>query len=204
MIPMTPTGDDSGFTLAEFLIVVGLIAFILAAAYTAFTAVQTTDSSLEARSTQADKVGAALNQMSREIRQAQETQVGYGAFSTAQTQTISFYSNVDQDVAPELINYYVSNGALYKRVDQPSTSVPPYAPFVAGTPTVVIAQVNPSYTGNTFTYYTSTSPPVSTTDTSAISAVDIVLTGQQSSMTGPVNIRLESWVQVRSLSNPLN
>ena len=196
--------DDSGFTMAEFIIVVGLIAFILAASYTAFSAVQTTDSSLEVRSTLANSVNGTLNKMTRELRQAQETQVGYGAFAVAQPQTVSFYSSIDQDSAPELVTYYVSNGALYKRVDQPQNPVSPYAPWTMGTPAVVIPQVDPGYTGATFRYYTDASPPVSTTTTSAISAVDIVLTGQGSSMTGPVNVQAESWVQVRSLSNPLN
>ena len=198
------TKDEAGFTMAEFIIVVGLVAFILTAAYTAFTAVQTTDSSLETRSTLSDSVNGTLNIMTREMRQAQETTVGYGAFAVAQPQTMSFYSSIDMDVAPELVTYYISNGSLYKRVDQPQNPLAPYAPFTMGTPIVVIPNVNPGYAGPTFTYYTDASPPVSTTTTSAISAVDIVLTGQKSSMTGPVNIRAESWVQVRSLSNPLN
>ena len=195
--------DDSGFTMAEFIIVVGLVAIILTAAYAAFTAVQTEDSSLEVQSTLSNTVDNTLNQMTREMRQAQEIQVGYGAFAVAQPQTVSFYSNVDQDLAPELITYYVSNGALYKQISQPQLTAYPYN-FVAATATVVIPQVNTSYAGPTFTYYTNATSPVSTTTTSAISAVDVVLTGKKSSMTGPVNVRAESWVKVRSLFSSLN
>lgn len=113
-------GKNQGFTLVEMtvaifcftLIAVGMIGLI-----SAMLTINRQQSGLLSDQDQARKVAFSI--MS-ELRNCQSSSFGAYAIATSTAQELAFYSNIDNDQAIELIDYYTQNGHLYKSVTKPS------------------------------------------------------------------------------------
>ena len=72
--------DDSGLSLTELLVVSVLISVILAASYFLFGAASSMNNLAMARAIASDEAQRAVDQMSRDLRQAQENVAEKGVF----------------------------------------------------------------------------------------------------------------------------
>ena len=145
--------DDSGLTLAELLVVSVLISVILAAAFVMFGAAQSMNDGAMARANAADEAQAAIDLMSRELRQAQEDNANdRGVFHLANATDMKFTSDLDHDTRPELVRYYVEGGSLKRTVAAPTSTVPTFTFAAPGPPTVLVRELGTS-TGPLFCYH---------------------------------------------------
>ncbi len=107
-----------GFTLVELVValfIFSLIAYgIIFLTSNIFTAA-TGQTSLLADTDQARKLAF---QIVNELRNATYGSDGGYPLNTAQDQQIVFYTNVDTDVNPERVRYYVQNNKLYRGVSE--------------------------------------------------------------------------------------
>jgi prepilin-type N-terminal cleavage/methylation domain-containing protein len=131
--------DDSGLTLTELLVVSVLIGVILAASFVMFQAAGTMNDAAMARSNASDEAQAAIDVMTRDLRQAQEDSTDKnGVFRTANATEMKFSADTNNDARPELIRYYVEGGALKRTVAPPTNVAPPFTYGAAGTPKVLV------------------------------------------------------------------
>ena len=144
--------DDSGLTLTELLVVSVLILVILAAAYFMFGAAQSMNDLAMARANASDEAQAAIDLMSRELRQAQENVADKGAFKLAGANDMKFYSDLDHDGRPELVRYYVEGGSLKRTVAPPTNYAPEFNNPTPGPPTVLVRTLGTS-AGPVFCYH---------------------------------------------------
>jgi prepilin-type N-terminal cleavage/methylation domain-containing protein len=194
----------AGFTLLELMLTVAILPIILGAAYQVFITLSGNYSTISAQSEATGEAQRALDTLVREIRQAQEIQVGAGAFETADPTRASFYADMDRDGTPERITYYVpTNGTdLYRREDQATNPVYPYA-FGEG-PALRVVNLTTS-SSVVFTYYCSASPmvPADPPDRATICAVGIQLSAARPSQNGNVEVDFTTRVKIRALFNSL-
>jgi prepilin-type N-terminal cleavage/methylation domain-containing protein len=149
--------DDSGLSLTELLVVSMLISVILAASYFLFGAAQSMNDMAMARASASDEAQAAIDLMSRELRQARENVADKGAFTLAGASDMKFYSDVDHDGRPDLVRYYVESGSLKRTVAPPTNYAVPFTNPTPGTPTILVKTLGTS-SGPVFCYHTPVVP----------------------------------------------
>ncbi|MEW6581904.1 MAG: prepilin-type N-terminal cleavage/methylation domain-containing protein [Actinomycetota bacterium] len=143
------TGDarhrQAGFTLTELLMAIALFTLFAGGVYAAFfSGTDATSAQRTALNAQAD-ARAALDRLSRELRQAISPDGGVTApVASLSATAIAFYSDLDRDPAaggtrPSLIRYSVTGGVLVREEAAPSGSVPPYT-YGAYSAGVVLAE----------------------------------------------------------------
>lgn len=146
--------DDSGLSLTELLVVSVLISVILAASYFLFGAATSMNDLAMARAIASDQAQLAVDQMSRDLRQAQENVAEKGVFVTAEANQMKFTADLNHDEKPELVRYYVENDQLKRTVAQPTAgqTMPPFTFQTAGTPKVLVEELGTS-AGPLFCYH---------------------------------------------------
>ena len=99
-----------------------------------------------ARSIASDQAQLAVDQMSRDLRQAQENVAEKGVFVTAEANQMRFTADLDHDTKPELVRYYVSGGSLLRTVALPTAgqTTPPFTFQAPGTPRVLVEELGAS------------------------------------------------------------
>ncbi|HEY5484531.1 MAG TPA: prepilin-type N-terminal cleavage/methylation domain-containing protein [Propionibacteriaceae bacterium] len=122
---------DVGFSLMELMLAVAILPIILGAAYQVFITLSGNYSTISAQSEATSEAQRAMDIMVREMRQAQEIEVGKGVFETATSSRAAFYADIDRDGTPERITYYVDGADLYRAQAEPAQLVAPYG-FVDG------------------------------------------------------------------------
>ncbi len=197
---------DAGFTLTEMLVVTLLMGMVLGLVYLVMGAVSSTADTLEARSIAADENRMVMDQITRELRQAQEIVEGNGVFLRAQPRQCAFYADVDHDGMPELIEYRVQGGTLYRSEARSTVAVPPYTFGQPGGEVVVAGSLSSGFTGNVFTYYDNADPAdeVSSGHTEDISAVNLRLVTGKTVNKKTAFVDLSTWVKIRSVHNTID
>jgi prepilin-type N-terminal cleavage/methylation domain-containing protein len=196
--------SDAGFTLVELLVVVSLLSVVMATAYLLQGSASTMSDQIEARATAYDESRKAMDRVERELRQAVEITDKGGAFLTAQPRQMDFYSDVDNDGAPELVKYGVASGGLTRSVFEPTTLVAPFTfNSTASTSSVVIKTLDPGY-GNVFTYYDRLDPPGVATSKDEASAVSLHIINSATVNGQTVHVDVATWVKIRSILNSVD
>jgi prepilin-type N-terminal cleavage/methylation domain-containing protein len=137
--------DDSGMSLAELLVVAVLISVIMSASYFMFNAAQSMNDIAMARTSATDDAQAAIDRMTRELRQTQVDSTNEnGVFRLANANEIKFMSDLDHDARPELVRYYVSGESLLRTVAKPTNTLPPFTYGSPGPPTVLVKKLGAS------------------------------------------------------------
>ncbi len=198
--------DDTGFTLTELLVVTLLMGMVLGLVFLVMGAVSATADSLEARTIATDENRMAMDQITRELRQAQEIVEGDGVFLRAQPRQCAFYADVDHDGVPELVEYRVQGQTMYRSEARSEVAVPPYTFGQPGADTVVAQSLSSGFTGNVFTYYDSEDPAgeVSSGHSEDISAVKLRLVTGKTVNKKTAFVDLSTWVKIRSVHNTID
>ncbi len=199
------TGNDAGFTLTELMVVTMLMGMVIGLVFMVLGVVNSMADTLEARTIATDENRMVMDQITRELRQAQEIVEGDGVFLRAQPRQCAFYADVDHDGVPELIEYRVVSRTLY-RSETPATAIVP--PYTFGSPRsdVVMTSLDGAWSGNVFTYYDNQEPAreVSAGHPEDISAVRLRLINGKQVNTRTSFVDLSTWVKIRSVHNTID
>ena len=196
---------DSGVTMPELLVTVGIMGYVISTAYFTMNMLAYYADYVEKETVLQADTRAVLDEMTRELRQAQEIQDGGGAFESAAARRAVFYADLDHDKVPERIEYRVVQDALQKTVSHASVPVYPYN-FAAGPTEVVLPDLQSSWTDPMFRYYNVSDPPTEVPfgDTDEISAVEITLVSADMAADTEIAVDLSTWVKIRAVHNTLD
>jgi prepilin-type N-terminal cleavage/methylation domain-containing protein len=197
-------GDDSGFSLIELLIVVGILPVVLGAAYLVFTTMSGNYSGIAAQSEATSEAQRAMDTLVREVRQGQAIIDGGGAIAAATPTSCSFYVDIDRDGLPELIHYYVDGTDLYRSQSEPAHPVYPYGYTEAPAKRVVNLTTSSAVV---FTYFDKSAPTTAVTGTpnpATICAVGVHLSASRPSQNGQISVDFTTRVKIRALFNSLS
>jgi hypothetical protein len=198
--------NDAGMTIIELIVVCTLLPVILGAGYLLLEAGNTIANQTDARQQATDQSRDVLAKLTTELRQAVEISEGDGAFAVAQPRQCEFYSDVDHDNVPELVQYRVSGTSLVRSVAHASTISPPFTYGAFSTETTVATGMPTSWTGAVFTYYDGSATPavVPPSQMASASAVSIRLVNSATTGKNTVQVDLGTWVKVRSIHNSID
>lgn len=193
---------DVGFSLMELMLAVAILPIILGAAYQVFITLSGNYSTISAQSEATSEAQRAMDIMVREMRQAQEIEVGKGVFETATSSRAAFYADLDRDGTPERITYYVDGADLYRAQAEPAQLVAPYG-FVDGPAQRVVNLTTASAV--VFTYYDMIDPMVIdvTPNPPTVCAVGIHLSAARPAQNGTVAVDFATRVKIRAVFNSL-
>jgi prepilin-type N-terminal cleavage/methylation domain-containing protein len=171
-------GGDEGFSLTEVLTVTTMLAVVLSATYGVIGTVNKVTDNIIARSAAQEQGQTALEQMIRELRQAQQitdvsTDTAY-RFKTTLATCVSFYCDLDHNGTIERVTYTAAGGVLTRSVSYSGKATPGPNDFPSDTVSRTIANVDTSST-TLFTYYNGNFPPTQEGDPNAMNAVSITL-----------------------------
>jgi prepilin-type N-terminal cleavage/methylation domain-containing protein len=201
----TPRAGDSGFTLLELMISIGLTVFVMAAAYLMLDTVSSAANRAQAQSQATEENRHAIEVLTREIRQAVEITQGYGAFDTASytATACAFYSDVDRDGSPEKVRYYLQSGRLMKVVYQNLTTLAPFT--FSATPDTGYPKGVCSIVSNTdiFRYVDGQDPPVDVPATRSRDAATVILHIVDNATSGDQDGQsdISTWVEIRTINS---
>jgi prepilin-type N-terminal cleavage/methylation domain-containing protein len=135
--------DDSGFTLAEMVVVIGILGLIMAMAQGALIATSKTVSGNQARNDQTLQAKVAIESMSKALRtailptqlSATCTTCSLTAFLQGDATYVTFYANLNNDYTvaagpgltdegPSKVSYYIQSGSLKETIRRPDLHGP--------------------------------------------------------------------------------
>jgi len=196
--------SDRGVTLVELLVVVSLLSVVMATAYLLQGSASAMSDQIEARATAYEESRKAVDRITRELRQAVEITDKGGAVERAQPPHIEFYSDVNNDGAPELVEYDGQTGSLVRTIFDPTTVVPPFTfHSSASTSSVVIESLG---SHDIFTYYDRADPPhlIVPGHREDVSAVSLHLINSATVNGSTASVDVATWVKIRSILNSVN
>lgn len=197
---------DEGFTLSEMLVITALTSILLGASFLLLNAVTTMADEVQARTIAEDESRHLMDGLTRELRQAYEIEAGAGAFVDAQPRRCAFYSDVDRDGVPELVEYRVTGTTLYRSERSADTSLPPYTWGTPAHESIVVTSLDGGWNGNVFTYWDNSDPPgeVPSGQEERVSAVELRLVNSATVNKRTALVDLSTWVKVRAVHNTID
>ena len=195
------------FTLLEALIATSITVMVLAGGWAlARNILSFNTTAYDGLSAQADLL-KVLGVWSHELRSAAPAETGAFPILTAATNTLTFYSDIDDDGVVERVRYFLSGTKIQKGVIEPTGE--PYT-YVAGNETVIdqVRDVVTSAT-NIFEYYdgsytgtaSSTAPLPSPVSTSMVRMIKIVLGVDHDANRPPGPVEVTTQVSIRNLKD---
>ncbi len=197
----------AGFTILETVIALGItIMLVLVGWEFARNILSFNTTAYDSLSAQAELL-KIVNVWSNEIRTAVPAETGAYPLLTAATNTLTFYSDIDDDGVVERVRYFLSGSKLRKGIIEPSGS-----PFTYNTASETIADqvqnVVASATG-IFQYYdssytgaaSSTAPLVNPVNISKVRLVKITIDVDRDAKHTPATIQVSTQVSFRNLKD---
>lgn len=202
------TGKQPGFTLLETIIVLGIF-IAISTAVMSFVVLDLRAHRFAYEQNEAilhGQKGIAL--MVREIREALPGDNGDYPIQQANNHNLTFYGDIDRDVAVEKVRYFLENTELKKAVTEPSGWPITYSP--ADEIVTVISKYVRNDTEPIFYYYngnwpspTSTNPLPTPADLDQIRLIRVYLKINFNPAVAPTDFKLESYTQIRNLKDNL-
>jgi prepilin-type N-terminal cleavage/methylation domain-containing protein len=156
-----PKGDDSGYTLAELLVAMGVTTILLAAVGTVFVGSIRIVGTVRDKTSMAADARIGLEAMTRSLRVAVRPDGEAAAITSATSTAITFYSALNRsgttnDPLPTKVEYYFSSNCLYEATTPARTLSAPAAggPFYAWDTGRVAKCLVRTTSGPTFAYFT--------------------------------------------------
>ena len=197
-----------GFTLAEVIVVVGLLALFVGLISEFQTKIFKYNSSFESGNFIGFDSQNVIKSMTKEIRSMSPSSAGSYPIEAAGTSTFSFYNDIDDGGLKEHIRYFVSDNTLKRGLIKP-TGTP--SVYDSGSEKFVILMSNIQNSSSTpiFNYFgsdysaediTPLPSPINILDIRFVE-VNVILGGDPSKLLAPVNVSTK--VSIRNLKDNL-
>jgi prepilin-type N-terminal cleavage/methylation domain-containing protein len=120
---MSSKFQDNGFTLVETLVAISIFTIIMFAITAFFVHIYRQQADDIVRINRIDIAGRAIEKMSGEMRKMNRAENGSFALESAQSQTLIFYSDIDNDGLTERIEYSLNGTDLERKLTEPGESL---------------------------------------------------------------------------------
>ncbi|MFH1789909.1 MAG: type II secretion system protein [bacterium] len=205
MLKIFKLNNQSGFTLIEVLVAMGIFILLLSAVIFLYTfSIKSNKIVWEQLSTQ-NEGRKIVQDFINELRSANYSSIGAYPLALTSSTEIVFYSNIDSDTLRERVRYFMSGSTLRKGVIKPTGNPLQYSGDGEVLTDIVHDVFNTStpvfyYYGENYGYTSSTplEQPVSAMD---VRIVGIVLELEEDPSASPVPFHIESKVAIRSLKD---
>lgn len=179
---MKTVKGQKGFTLLEVVMAIGIFSILMVGINLLFISLYRQQGSSAAMIERTRVMNNLIDTMAKELREGNRGENGHFFIETASNNTITFYSDIDDDNLTEKVSYSLSGSTLNKSVTQPGSD---FQYSSSATVTVAFSEVQ---NGSTpiFTYY------------------DENYTGTGSSMALPVSVLNVRLVGVSLTTNSTN
>lgn len=124
---MKQVNNQRGFTLIELIISLGVSVIVIGGAYEFFMNGMNSYKQSLSRARSNEQVRQGMDAMTAVIREARSADNGSYAVAQATATSLTFYANIDSDVAVEQVTYSLTGTQLVRTVIKP-TGVPPQYP----------------------------------------------------------------------------
>jgi prepilin-type N-terminal cleavage/methylation domain-containing protein len=195
--------STNGFTLVELLVSIFIVSVLMViinsfARDTFFMSTTLSDS----MTAQYD-ARHVVNNMANELREAAPSALGAFPLVSAGDNSLTFYSDINNDGLEEQINYFVSGTNLEQSIIVPTGSPLSYNP-ANQTTSILVSGLVSSSTQPIFQYYPSTyagtsSPLVQPVDVSAVTLVKITVIIDKNVNHAPAQVVATTQVNIRNL-----
>jgi four helix bundle protein len=115
--------SKNGFTLLEMLVAISIFSIMMLAIIVFFVYIYRQQADDIVRINRTDIAGRAIEEMSSEMRKMNRAENGSFALESAQSQTLIFYSDVDNDSLTERIEYSLNGTDLERKLIEPGGSL---------------------------------------------------------------------------------
>jgi prepilin-type N-terminal cleavage/methylation domain-containing protein len=195
---------NTGFTILETVIVLAIISVIIGTFMVFEKDFLKVNGTLQQSLLNQQQSEAAIKQMVEELRSARTSDSGAYPILGAQDNSITFFSNVDQDSSEEEIRYFLQNTTLKKGIIKATGTPPIYEP--AGEVILTLVRGISTTTAPLFEYYDknfmgTTSPLTVPVNIPDIRMVKITLAIDENPNRLPEAIVLKSQVVIRNLKD---
>ena len=123
---MRNSGQQSGMTLIEMLVVIGLYILLTGMVFGSAQALYQSNSYTAAQADEVDFARRGLTRLTRDIREMTYAEDGTFPVASIEDHLIGFYSDIDKDNSVEYVEFELSSTTLYKRTYNPTGSPPTY------------------------------------------------------------------------------
>lgn len=191
--------NEKGITLVELMVAFVLLSLITITVYNLYLyaarSMQHSTNKLRDR----QRASFASKLMERDIREIEES-AGFESISLANANNLIFYSDFDNDEAPEKVEYILTSGILYRKVTEPDSNDPPYT--YTGTQKTATACLNVT-NNQMFRYFSEyetelTSLPLSAAQRQTVKLIKISISVDSTPGELPPGINLETDVNLRN------
>ena len=192
-----------GFTVMEIMIALGIFTALTSLAASFFVQGYKVNSFASRLDAQVKSGRDGIEVMSREIREAIDSDRGDYLVEDVQNDAFTFYSNIDSDGSAEKVRYFVDNLILKKGVIDATGSPPQY--LEANEIITTIAQYINNGGNPIFTYYDSNGSLLSSfpSEEDEIRLIHVFLNIDIDPGEIPVKYELETSIQIRNLKDNL-
>ena len=150
----------------------------------------------------------AVNRMVSEIRKVRQADNGDYPVESGDQFDLKVYMDVDNDGVTERVHYYLSSGALYRGITNPSATTPNTYPAGDDSTEVFANYISNSNSEPVFYYYNRDYPsdivnnPLATpVAVENVRLIKVHLLVNIDPVNAPNNINVESFVELRNLNN---
>jgi type II secretory pathway pseudopilin PulG len=174
--------SESGVTLVELVVVIGLMSIVLGFVLQGFVSMQNAFVQGETRLENLDEARQLMDTVTKDLRTATSLTAGTDPFLIADSREIKYYANLNNSSGgPVLVHIYVrSDNALLEETTPPdASSVPPNYTYTGSPVARLVGQYVSNTTTPIFTYYDangSTLPtPLSSANQLLVQSIGITL-----------------------------
>lgn len=151
---MSPLNQQSGMTLVEMLVVIGLYTLLTGMIFGAAQSLYQSNSYTAAQANEIDSARRGLIKFTRDIREMTYAEDGTFPIARVEEHLIGFYSDIDKDNSVEYVEYELATSTFYKRTYN-SIGDPPVYNFASADLTETLSDYvqNIDQATSTFFYY---------------------------------------------------
>ncbi len=189
-------------TLVELIVTLAILAVVSTALSSMIQSFYRDNNYLLEQMAATDSARRGITDTVKTIREASYGDDGSYPIAAAATSSLTVYSDTDQDLSVEKVQYVLQNGTLYKRITNSAGSPPAYPASPSATTTVATNVRNAASTP-VFTYYDSSGAQLATTspNISEISSVRIQLLVDLNPNRAPNVFTMMETVKLRNISH---